>query len=566
MKKSITWQLGIIIVLMIFISMVITSVSNYWTSYEKTYEAAGIEAVGCANITTGLINPSDIEEIKNGNKSLQNELQDTIDWTTNHKEIFETHYILDLNGIILAADNQLKKQGFKAGDEFYVDQNAIKELIDSKHPQYSEIYEFGGMKRLSGYAPIFKDHDSTKEIIAINVIDFNANIVTERTFDMVKGSFTLGILPMLLVCLLTIWLIRNKTKPITELIQYSKQIADGDLSVEDIHIRNHDEIGELTHSFNIMKNHLHDLIHQVNTGAKQVAASSEELQASTTQSKYATEQISAAVQGVVNGIESQTTRSEESANAMFEVSVGVQRVAEFSEIAHDAAGEAMTLSQQGSVSIQEAIQEMNLIEQGARNTTVAIKKLNERSYEIGKIIDVITSLADQTNLLSLNAAIEAARAGEHGKGFAVVADEVRKLADQSRRSADQVVALVYEIQKDTDTANSEMDRNIAQVNIGMNVIEKTGEVFEQVLQAIEHVNVQIEVLTSTSEHMSVNAEEVASTVGKLVATAKEVSAESFTVAASTEQQLASVEEVAAASEILSGLAQQLQEAVAKFRI
>lgn len=566
MRKNITWQLGIIIIFAIFISMIITSISNYRVSYKKTYEAAGIEAVGCANITTGLINPSEINAIVNGDKEILKKVQETINWTTDHKHIFETQYILSLDGTVLAADENLENQGFKAGDPFYMDHNALKTIQETKEPHYSEIYDFGGMKRISGYAPIFKDHDPSKEIIAINVIDFNAKIVNERTLDSVKESFLLGLLPMMLASLLTIWLIRIKTRPISALIAYSKKIAGGDLAIENIQIRNQDEIGELASSLNIMKSSLHELIHHVNSSSVQVAASSEELQAISEQAKEATEQISSAIQEVATGTETQVVSSEESAKAMEEVSFGVQRVAEFSSTAKDSVIEATTLSKEGSQSIQKAILQMDLIEQGTQNTTEAIGKLNERSFEIEKIIDVITNLADQTNLLSLNAAIEAAHAGEHGKGFAVVADEVRKLADQSRSSADQVVTLIQEIQKDTSTANQEMDKNIKEVNVGKNVIQKTGEVFEQVLLAIENVNRQVDVLSSTSDHISVNAEEVAASVEQLVLAAKDVSVESNTVAASSEEQLASVEEIVRSSEGLSKLAQELQEVVGKFKI
>lgn len=566
MRKNITWQLGIIIIFAIFISMIITSISNYRVSYKKTYEAAGIEAVGCANITTGLINPSEINAIVNGDKEILKKVQETINWTTDHKHIFETQYILSLDGTVLAADENLENQGFKAGDPFYMDHNALKTIQETKEPHYSEIYDFGGMKRISGYAPIFKDHDPSKEIIAINVIDFNAKIVNERTLDSVKESFLLGLLPMMLASLLTIWLIRIKTRPISALIAYSKKIAGGDLAIENIQIRNQDEIGELASSLNIMKSSLHELIHHVNSSSVQVAASSEELQAISEQAKEATVQISSAIQEVATGTETQVVSSEESAKAMEEVSFGVQRVAEFSSTAKDSVIEATTLSKEGSQSIQKAILQMDLIEQGTQNTTEAIGKLNDRSYEIEKIIDVITNLADQTNLLSLNAAIEAARAGEHGKGFAVVADEVRKLADQSRSSADQVVTLIQEIQKDTSTANQEMDKNIKEVNVGKNVIQETGEVFEQVLLAIENVNRQVDVLSSTSDHISVNAEEVAASVEQLVLAAKDVSVESSTVAASSEEQLASVEEIVRSSEGLSKLAQELQEIVGKFKI
>jgi methyl-accepting chemotaxis protein len=180
--------LGIIIVSVLCASLIITSFSNYWVSYQNTYEAAGIEAVGCANITTGLIKPSELAQVINGNKEMQTALGKKLDWTTEHKPIFQDQYILSLDGTILAEDSNLKKQGFKPGDKFAIDKNTVKMIQDMKHPQYSAIYEFGGMKRITGYAPIFKDQDPNKEIIALNAIDFNAQIVNTRTWASVQGS------------------------------------------------------------------------------------------------------------------------------------------------------------------------------------------------------------------------------------------------------------------------------------------------------------------------------------------------------------------------------------------
>src|SRR5690606_33213483 len=151
------------------------------------------------------------------------------------------------------------KQGFESGDKFYIDEEVIQTIQETKHPHYSEIYKFGGMKRLTGYAPIYKDHDPNKEIIAINAIDFNADIVSDRTFDAIRGGFVIGLLPMAIASIVTIWLIRRRTKPITALIDYSKEIAEGNLAAEDINIRNKDEIGDLALTLNTMKNKLRAL-------------------------------------------------------------------------------------------------------------------------------------------------------------------------------------------------------------------------------------------------------------------------------------------------------------------
>jgi methyl-accepting chemotaxis protein len=209
---------------------------------------------------------------------------------------------------------------------------------------------------------------------------------------------------------------------------------------------------------------------------------------------------------------------------------------------------------------------MESIEAGTHNTTVAIKNLTERSKEIGNIIGVITDISQQTNLLALNAAIEAARAGEHGRGFTVVADEVRKLADKSRESASQIVRLIQEIQRDTETANNEMTQNIREVDTGKSVIQRTGTAFQQVLNAVQQVNNQIQEVSATSEQISANSEQVTASMEQLAQIAKDASGQSHGVAAASEEQLASMEEISASSESLSKLAQELQELIARFKV
>src|SRR5699024_11753286 len=125
------------------LSLLIASVSNYFTSYENTYEAAGMEAVGCANITTGLINRDDVEKAMNGDENIKDSLQDDLNWTVEHKHIFEDQYIIQFDGKLLALDDNLEEQGFSPGDDFYLDEEAVEQILETKQPKYSEVYQYG---------------------------------------------------------------------------------------------------------------------------------------------------------------------------------------------------------------------------------------------------------------------------------------------------------------------------------------------------------------------------------------------------------------------------------------
>ncbi|HJV46371.1 MAG TPA: methyl-accepting chemotaxis protein [Bacillota bacterium] len=396
------------------------------------------------------------------------------------------------------------------------------------------------------------------------------NQAREATHIRVKGIQRDLILSSIIVLILGLaaatFISRIISKPILVISTIAEKIASGDLTQEEIRVKTKDEIADLAEAFNHMALNLRQLIHQINTSAEQVAASSEELLATTEQATQMTNQISSSIQEVAMGSETQVIHSKESAKAMEEVSSGIQHIAESSATVADSAQETTKLSIQGNQSIQRAIHQMDSIEQGTQNTLESVKHLTEQSIQIGKIIEVITAISDQTNLLALNAAIEAARAGEHGRGFAVVADEVRKLAEQSHNSADKIVELIHEVQKDTEVVNKQIANNANEVGLGKIVIHETGEVFQQILKAIEEVNEEIQEVSATSEQISANSQQVAASVDQLAEIAKEASEGSHYVAASSEEQFSSMGEITASAQSLSILAQDLQELVAKFKV
>ena len=488
-----------------------------------------------------------------------------MDWTTDHKPIFENQYILLLDGTILAADDNLKEQGYEAGDKFYVDKEVIEMIQETKHPHYSEIYEYGDMKRLTGYAPIFEDHDPNKEIIAINAIDFDAKIVSERTWEAVGGSFLLGIFPMAAACVVTIWVIRRKTKAISDLIDYSKEIADGNLAAADVSVKNKDEIGDLAETLNVMKNNLREVIHQVNSSAEQVAASSEQLTASAEQSSHATEQIAETMYQMASSVEKQVQSIEETYQTVNEMSIGVQHIAQSSQSVSTAAVETSEKAEEGEKAIKTAGQQMKSINETVMGLSEVIVGLGERSKEIGQITGVITGIADQTNLLALNAAIEAARAGENGRGFAVVADEVRKLAEQSAHSAKEISELLAATQEETNKAIQSMEYASKAVTEGIGIVDTAGNSFMQIQHSIEDVTAQIQEVSSATQQMAEGAAQIVESMQFVTQVAEESSTSAQKVSASTEEQLASTEEISASAGYLAKMAEELQQLINKFK-
>ncbi len=167
LRNSLTFQLGTIIAGILVVMLGITSFATYITAYNKLYDAAGVEAYGCANITTGLINSQQLDKALQGDKAVQESIGNDLNWTTGHKDIFQTQYILSLDGTLIALDDHLAEKGYAPGDQFYLDKEAIDMLLTHKHPTYSQPYTFAGMDRLSGYALFLKTMIPVKKLLPL---------------------------------------------------------------------------------------------------------------------------------------------------------------------------------------------------------------------------------------------------------------------------------------------------------------------------------------------------------------------------------------------------------------
>ncbi|MBO1510231.1 methyl-accepting chemotaxis protein [Metabacillus bambusae] len=230
------------------------------------------------------------------------------------------------------------------------------------------------------------------------------------------------------------------------------------------------------------------------------------------------------------------------------------------------ANQTSEMSVDGKKSIDKVKRQLNLINDNVTGLGSAINGLSERSIEIGRINEVITAIAAQTNLLALNAAIEAARAGEHGKGFAVVADEVRKLAEQSASSAKQITNLIAVIQNDTNQTIHSMNSTTKEVDAGLTVVEEAGKSFEKIEDSIKEVVLQINDVTGAINQLSSGTSQVATSIKIVKEIAEESAVRNQNVSAATEEQLASMEEIETSSTNLAKMSEQLQLLIRKFTV
>ncbi|NOV01464.1 methyl-accepting chemotaxis protein [Paenibacillus planticolens] len=361
-------------------------------------------------------------------------------------------------------------------------------------------------------------------------------------------------------------LVRNISAPVRRTSQVLTRIANGDLTVEPIVLKNKDEIGDLADSVNQMADHLRYSVQQMLQAAGSVATSSQQLFASSEQNTSASQHVAAAVQEVANGADTQAQNAMECGTAMEEMTIGIQRIAETTSDVSGLSVTAAQIAEEGTHSMERVVHKMQAVSHSVDAANKVIQELEKHSQNIGQISTLIGNIASQTNLLALNAAIEAARAGESGRGFAVVAGEVRKLAAQTDDSVRDISELISNMQRDALRAAGVMNAGLLEVQEGLKEVGSAETAFGQIVAASQEVAGKIQEAAAAAQQMAASSEQVAATVANVGSVAQMTSGTAQSAAAATEEQLASTEEITSSARNLASIAQDLHQVVTKFRI
>ncbi len=331
---------------------------------------------------------------------------------------------------------------------------------------------------------------------------------------------------------------RSMSRRLSVLAARAQTIADRDLTGEPLPVRGSDEIASLTGAINAMGESLRSVMSELASSAREVASASTEIAASS-------EEISA-------GLAKQEAQVSQIGSAATEMSAAAADIAQRAEAANADAQAAGKAAGTGESTVSAAVAGMKRIAESVDMTGSSVKELGRQGEQIGRIIAVISDIADQTNLLALNAAIEAARAGEHGRGFAVVADEVRKLAERTVRATDEVASSIKSIQSETATAVQRMEAGVKEVDEGVARVNEAGGSLREIVTKTQAVGAAIGSIAAAAGQQSAATEEVTRSVEEISSMAK--------------QAAAGATQSAAAASQLSAKAESLQSVVARFKL
>lgn len=459
---------------------------------------------------------------------------------------------------VTSPDGKVIRNGVSEENPDLLEQTFYQKIQSSVEDSGTETTTYQGTKSLTSYHKV----GDTGLILLGMIPESDLNSAAARV---VLVTIVI-VLAAVLIALATGYLMASSMSgTINTIIAASEKAASGDLSSSPSSNRK-DELGKLTGSINSMISNMRVLIEQTVDVAEKVSSSAFIVSSTTEQVSASSEEISSAIQEISKGTSEQAVDAEQGVEKINVLAEKINEITENTKMINNLTKDTMDVTHIGLSSINDLDSRTNETTSISREIIKDIQKLDVNSKSIGRIVKVIGGIADQTNLLSLNAAIEAARAGESGKGFAVVAEEVRKLAEQSMEATREIAAIISNTQDMTKKTVEKAAKTEIILNLQNDAVEKTTDIFRKIIGSMENLSFKVDQIIHLIMEMEENKVQAISSIQNISAVSVQTAASSEEVTASAQEQMAGIEDLAAKADELKKAAEDLHHNISRFKI
>ncbi|WP_172252089.1 methyl-accepting chemotaxis protein [Saccharibacillus deserti] len=470
----------------------------------------------------------------------------------------ENVYIVNIQdkeaSVVLASNGSELEAGAKLPVTPFM-QQALK---SGKEPVITPLNQSGDNADLQGYLAI-----PGGTLLIAGTLD--ANFVTQVTQAILLTSLGITLVVIILGGLIAAAVSRQMTKPLGRLVKHARLVAEGDLQ-ENIEVQGRDEIAQLASAFQQMTTNLRSMIGQVLEATDRVKSDSVQLSRGIGVLYEIGGQSSASAAEIAESSETVASSTAENAKAMEEISGGIQQIAEAAAEVNEQIARASQEAVSGNARAQQAVEQMNRVQETTVQARAFIESMGSRSDEITEVLQAITSISAQIQMLSLNASIEAARAGEHGRGFAVVAEEVRKLSDQSRAATGQIEQSLAALRENSERSVEAIGSVHHEIMSGAEAVRSAGGAFDELMSLMQQFNQSVQEVSASTQQVSAGSEQVSASVEETARITEHVQARVGEVSAGSARQLEEMESYARTVGELGRQADELEEVVRRFKI